>query len=263
MELLFSYKLKPIEQCAVGEKEYCWHYLSDSFFYFQLGSEKIFEYTTDFSAKYPKEFAESRYADYYFDQIFSDLLVIGRETLSPIPQHIFRYIDTFQKYDLKYRKYLTICRQDIDDLLNDYINENLFFLGGLDTGYFVNSPRLQFFHVEDKMIIQYDCTQLFNKKAKKKIWTAGKGTIILSYKDCINQLEILANSFLKDMEKQVSDADSFLKKVGIVSIHTPNLIDESRQRRQSYLKSLVEIKNGAEDTPSVDWDKIEAVLKKL
>ena len=53
---IINYQLKKVSDCDMrdesGKMKACWFYLADSYYHLQLGSTKIYEYTTEVIKKF-------------------------------------------------------------------------------------------------------------------------------------------------------------------------------------------------------------------
>ncbi len=274
------YHLKKVHDCQMTSVS--WFWLTDSYYYLQLGKERIYEYS-DRAVR--KDKMKSHFLDYYFIRFLEDIFDVLIETIQPMPKEIYQIFDTDKKFDKlselltlwyygnrKSKKYLEPPKEK--ETIYNCLGKDFLWNGCLDSSFISGSILCRFVHVEDKFYIHYDCSK------QKKIWTAGKNIFELPYKEFIFQIETLIEDFFLDMDKQVADAiaihnedeyswnnlmEAYKKKFPEQFIDSRKtgaeyLMEEHSRRKFLFREKLEQIKSGRPNVV-LDWKEIKEKLR--
>jgi hypothetical protein len=239
----------------------------------QLGDVKLFEYKIRFSKKY---------IGYYFSRLLEDIFEILQDIAHPMPYDLYKLIDTEEKYsnldnqlkDWYYHINLENPNpnkeRDFDLLGNKYL-----WLGQMCTSYLQIGFNTRFLHVENDLIIHYNCTVF-----EENFWTAKKGIFTIPFDDFLNEIEMLLKTFFIEMDKRVSKAIKILKPDEYSYTNLPldyikkfserapvksgpeYLIEENENRKKEFFNILKEVKENSK-VYELYWNEVREKLSKI
>jgi len=261
--MLFNFELKPPLECAGLESpetrnEYVgWFYLTYSEYYIKLGDVNLFESSPQWIEKYKPEYPSiGRFEDYQYSRQLEDLFEILPTIACPMPEDLYELVETAEKCESLFNSIINIY-SDSDDKQEDEkfenIRINLIYYGYLDSSYLRFKTNLKFFNVNGKIIVQYD---FIDDDEGCPVWSAGKGTYSLTYKEFVYEIEDLLNRFFIAMDKQVETATRIFNKD---VIKKRNLIPEYAQRKDYFYDILNKVKNNDYEN-QIDWQKLREDL---
>ena len=270
---LFNYKLKSVIDCGFpktrnGHKSVSWFWLTDSNYYLDLGDVRLFEC----SAKYiGKHHLASAFDDYYYIRQLEDLFDILPNIANAIPADLFSFIDTAEKRE--------VLRKTCDELADmsegrpdeiDVIHEFLDY-AQLDTGYLSARSECQFFHIGERLIIQYDFRAQDDDGVP--VWSATAGQLEMPYERFVDEIGNLLTRFFHDMDRQIEEAIEQLagevfydvllsrdEKKGITSSGVDYLRKEHAERKAYFFDVFHQLKNN-ELNNSLDWERVRTVMQ--
>lgn len=268
--MLFNFKLKPPLECAFpkgdeeGDRRVCWFYLTDSEYFIELGTVKLFESSSQWIEKYENEYPSAiGCVDYQYSRQLEDLFEILPTIACPIPSCLYTMIETEEKRDLLYDKITDLWIEESSDQWNEVDEKynniicNLIHYGNLDSGYLRFRSDCQFFNVDGMVIIRYN----FIDKDEDgcPVWSAGKGEYSLSYHEFVDEIEDLLNRFFAAMDKQVENAMQVFNER---ELKNSNLCQEHIQRKDYFYGVLKSMKSNAYEN-QIDWQKLREDLADL
>jgi len=267
--MLFNFVLKPPLECAFprgneeGNRHVCWFYLTDSEYYIDLGTAKLFESSLGWMEKYKNDYPSGiRFVDYQYSRQLEDLFEILPTISCPMPGSLYTLVETDEKRELLYDKIMNLWDETSSGQWNEedekYANivRNLICYGSLDSGYLRFRSECQFFNVDGEVIIQYN----FNAEDEGgcPVWSAGKGSYTLTYKEFVYEIENLLNRFFAAMDKQIETA---LQVFNESELKASNLVSEHTQRKDYFYGILNAIKNNAYEN-LIDWKNLKEDLER-
>ena len=266
--MLFNFQLKSPLECGLsidseGNRHVSWFWLTDSFYYIDLGTVRLFESSPPRCEKYQAEHHNIQFLDYQYSRQLEDLFEILPQISCPMPESLYNHIDTDEKLELLWDKVVDVLweapteemQNEIDEIFGN-LAANVINYGNLDSGHLRFRSTCKFFHVNDKIIIRYNF--LDNDEEGDPVWTAGKGVHTILYTEFVNEIESLYNRFFTAMDQQVQSAMQVFRKI---ELQNSNLMAEHADRKHYFYGVLNSIKkNGYEHL--VDWEKIQEDLDK-
>lgn len=246
----FNYSFKPLDVLIRELKEnnhINWFYLTDGCYNIEFNDVKLFEYT-DTIVKENNMISNS--LDYYVIRIVEDIFEVLLNTLNPMPEDIFEFVNTIEKR----KKIELIIEEALRNVSYEEYEKSLVLFkivspGCIDTAYLKPGFDNYFFHINDDLYIFYDC------ETEDNIWTANKGIIKVNYNDFVNEFKLFVNNFMNDMEKRIDEVCSLLKE---------DLIDlkkEHRERLSNFDDMFKKIESGY-NVEFDEWDNIIKLAKK-
>lgn len=267
--MLFNFELKPPLKCAgleseeMREKYVCWFYLTDSEYFIELGEVKLFQSSSQWIKKYQDEWPTGiEFVDYQYSRQLEDLFDILPTIACPIPSSLYTLVETDEKREILYDKIVDLWEaertdgepwNEVDEKY-DNIARNLIYYGRLDSGYLRFKTECQFFNVDGMVIIQYNFID--EDEGGCPVWSAGKGSYTLTYKEFVYEIEDLLNRFFIAMDSQIEIA---MQLFNDRSLKESNLISEHTRRKDYFYGILNKIKNNVYEN-QIDWQRLEVDL---
>jgi hypothetical protein len=276
---LFNFALKPAARCVFpdarqGKRRVSWFWLTDCHYFIDLGQARLFESSREAQIRYGMD---SPYDDYYYVRQLEDLFDALPGISCPIPDDLFRLVDSGAKHDALSGK----CKAWLDDIdFPDEERESAFdalcqltSYGVLDTGYLRFKSFCAFHHIGRTIRIIYDFRDADEEGIP--VWSAGAGSHELPYQDFLGEIEDMLARFFAAMDRQVADVVSLLpdeigyeliaardEKKGIVKTGAEYLLEEREQRRKFFWDILERMKNGG-ILQAIDWDGVRKAVHYL
>jgi hypothetical protein len=211
---IFNFDLMSLEKCPLsvknGEKYAVLSTISYCNYYFSLGDVKLFEFSEAWKKKYPQY--AMNFENEFFETVMSSFYEILFDMYYGMPEEIFKYIDTAEKFEkLERKRELLFHAISGTSDENDGILESLwklFCFATLDTWFLKYKSRCAFFHVGDQMIIQYD----FRDKDEDGdiVWSAGAGTYVLPFYEFEKEFENFLTRYFHEMEKRITHIEELI-----------------------------------------------------
>ncbi len=275
---IFQFTLKPPEQCAFpGGNPFriSWFYLTDSWYYLDLGDTRLFESSPEQIRKYPGE----RYLDYYYIRWLEDFFDILPQVLSPIPADLYALISDEQNacrlkncMDSFFDRYET-PEGDIPEKVWDIYEDcsKLLYYGQLDTGFLRFKSFCRFCRLEEEIVLQYDFRD--RDKEGDPVWSAEAGEYRIGYEEFLAQITAMLDSFFRSMDTQIAQAVEMVRNhpgiyaasKGQQNFYEPDAIaaflrEEHNQRKDFFSTRLAAAQSGK--ASSVSWEQVRNALER-
>ena len=269
---MFHFQLKAPKNCMMNiepnGKGLCWFFLTDSYFYIELGTTRLFQNFEKTSSQYSDT---PPYLDYYYIRFLEDLFDILPDIAVGIPKDLYSSIDNFDKKRVMQVKYNTLIGDEEEDIVSEdmvyFPLGNLLDYGRLDTSFLRYNSSCYFYHVEDTMIIHYDFEDV--DEEGNPVWSAKTGVYELKYKDFLLQIEDVLNRFFISMADQIEalkvsiqNGDTHFSEINDPYPVLEKIEEEHNQRKKYFFNILENIKN-CNIEKEIDWEKIRLALKAI
>jgi len=249
---LFQFKLKLPHLCVVSENEkdgrwINWHALTIGEHFIKLGRVKLFEFSPQHMVKYNEP---SKYLTEQYIGFFNDILNVLPCLSCPMPEDLYRLVDTKGKIEVLWEK---IWRYG-DNRIIEKLRLNLIAYGGLETLSWNGGSHLQFFRVHDNVNFHYDLT--CKDETNIPEWTADKGIYTLAYETFLSEVECLLNRFFLEMEKQLTlTSKTFTQQ----ELKRANLTATHAEKKKYFYDIWDNVKQGKYEN-SIDWQQVRTDL---
>lgn len=254
MSNLFDFKFSPVQNpLKIGY--YHWFWLTDGFYWMNVGSQRLFEFS-DVVIRYwdmEIESDEQKCMDYQVVRFWEDMLEILPTIIQPVPKAVHKlFLQSHENYQENLNKWLDYV--EVEENSGRYKEYELlcsvpFFMNGysLSTAHLSSSPFVCFWRYQengkDKIWIGWDFTQTITDKNNHQeipIWSATKGFFEIDYQDFMNEFQKFNDEFLNKMQERIDD---ILSSETLKSFYADNfdfsiLQNEQNERKKSLLKTL-------------------------
>ena len=264
---LFNFSLRELREIAPwGNNRLSWFGLTDGFYYMQVGSQKLFESSSEILNLWKQENPQNGfiqpYVDYPIVRLYEDLLDILPSVLEAIPEQQQKLIASFENEHSWWNSIQTnfeIIDDNNEDWLDAYYKAIDWWSGRhLSTMHLQHSPKIVMWRYEDAISIRWDNTHAVENNIA--VWSAVKGQIELSVEEFLSQVNMFHNQFMAEMQLRVQ-AIKHNNPIPSVNIDIPRLLEEQKEREQSLDNVL------NRPYQATDWQKVtecnQTVLKPL
>jgi len=266
--ILIKHKLKKIEEIIPwgNEKDgyyLHWFGLTDSYYWISISQIELFRYSDEFLAKQHLK-NEPPYVDYQFARIMDDFLSIFNKVVVPIPDRVFNYIDSldkFKEFQLALKLWLNEKWNEEDDQYDEiYIPASEWIYDRrLDSGYLIGGPDIYFFYNSGKIFIRWDCS--YETEDGVKMWNEPRGEFVLDYNEFVIEILNSFDEFWSVMDARIDEVISRWKKPNI-HIDKELLIKNHDDQKRAY-KSSINYSLSSLNKSEYDWDEIEKSIKSI
>ena len=238
---IFNFELEEMLESQIysddGRFGILWFYLASCSYHIDLGDVKLYELPEKYVKKYK---LKSPYYNEFFIDVLEDIFVALETTAQPMPEEMFRHIDSEEKQKMLYKKisskYDKLWRRAEKDMKlsggslemkdgqiilsekylkmeEEYniLGDRFIWIGRISNPHIYKPVWLCFFHVEEKMHIRYNFLGKV-KEEKNRLWTATKGEYVVGYDEFLNDFETALKKFFKDMGKRVLEAVEYFSE---------------------------------------------------
>lgn len=259
---LINHQLKKVEDITPwgnGKDGFYMHWfgLTDSYYWIKLSQTELLRYSDEFLKKHSLD-NKLPYVDYQFARIHDDFLSIFDKIVTPIPEQVFKHIETLDKF----KEYLSALNFWLDESWDETDEQyDLIYLPTrewvydrrLDSGYLIGAPDIYFFSCYDKVYIRWDCS--YKDESGIKMWKETGGEYVLGYKEFIEEIRNSFEQFWYDMDERIEEIST---KLPIPNIHIEieKLIKNHNEQKRAYI-SCINYSLSNLNKPQIEWDKVE------
>lgn len=264
---LFDFEFKDL-QTSITESGLIWYWLTDSFFWLNVGDNTLFQLSDEVLAIWEKSgyplrthFSE-KCMRYPLVRFWEDMINIIPTVIEAVPTEFHNLfmqpLDVIASYSEKWEEYSRQQEQKIIYKKHGLSFNKPFFFDNhmLNTWYIADSPNLHFWRYKDDMWFAWDFTGHFeiDEDTQKQInvWTAKKGTYHLPFAEFMQEFENFNNRVISEMEIRIS---TILDSIELQKLYPDNYdfdnLKQDHERRKHTLEN--EIKNYSSP---FDWDEL-------
>lgn len=268
---LFNFKLHSLQETLPFGTEQdgyslSWYGLTDGYFWFEVGSQCLLEYSKDASKEHPELSASLPYVDYYLAWLYQDLDEVLLYALSHIPADIFQRIATLEtmfnflsKQETWWQNSPEEETDEVSSNWNTYLLASFLSHRKLDLGYLLANPDVWFFRIKDEIIIRWKSDQKL--ETGTNLWESTQGEYRISIRQFTEEVIDFFDRLHQQMSYKVEQACQgwpFPK----VKIDLELLKKEHFQHR---LPEFEQIKSRARSQQSnqENWEEIRASIEMI
>ena len=231
------------------EKHLHWYGLTDGLLWINAGDSVIYEYAEPHADSLG---IQIKYNDYQLSRFIEDILELSSVISEPIPELLYNVTEDLDE-DLESWKANYIDKSD--DEFDKFYDElfipmsEWFYDRFLSSSHLVCGPSIGFFRCGEKLKIIWDSNRL---EDGSEMWKYPRGYYEADYQNFVSEISRFLNSFMLDMDAQVSDVVS--NGISGVYVDADGLIRENEQRKETFEQQMRKMSSdGKQET---DWDRI-------
>lgn len=212
---LFDFKLRPLTEVkpwgGPDSPSLSWFGLTDGHYCIRVGAHTLFEYSAEFIARVRAEEPDrpiAEWVDYYVVRPYEDLFEILPAALTPVPEPLWRQIETCSDQRAWLARLSAWCQAiDDEDPELDGKHDLLDAAWGwfrnrrLDGMYLQGSPTAYFFRFQDEIIIRWDNSRCVRDGVYW--WSAVEGEMRMSVSDFQSEVQSFHDRLMQAMEVRI------------------------------------------------------------
>ena len=256
--MLFNFELRPLKD--IDDPALQWYWLTDGWYWLNVGADELFRYTDRMLATYPPEVIGKvlPYVDYYVVELWEDIQVILPDVLEPIPASVLKYYQPGADAEELQEKASNSISEDTKPgraELELYFNATGWFGNrALDRGYLIDGQQIWFWTDGIDLTITWDGHDAGEEIGFPR-WTTLQGKFSMPLQAFIDDLRAFDRRLMVAMEDRIH--------VLRTDIPFPHLSLDSFSLEEEQRIRIHEMENAfekARQKPPTDWDKvIEAI----
>lgn len=262
---LFEFKLKELVDVMPwgdeNQKRLHWFGLTDGYFYMNVDSEILFHSTDEilehWKSEQPEFAPKSNFVDYQVVRPYEDLLQILPDVLQPIPDDIFKHIETYEhqaKFENRMQNYWDLLDDDAEPSDEYYDATEWLGLRHLSTLHLNQGPDIWFLLNDSQLIVRWDNEGKLENGIP--LWSSMSGEIRMQLDKFIIEVKYFHDRLMRDMEKRI-DLICNNNPIPDIKIDLKGLVKEHQERKLSLKKAL-------EQKPTVkNWDVVQNAIKEF
>ncbi len=263
----FDFKFKDLE-ISITESGLVWYWLTDSFFWLNVGDEKLFQFSDEVLKIWSKSgyplptYSFEKCMSYPLIRLWEDTINILPTIMEPVPIEFHKLFmqpfDIIDSYSEKWEAYSRLQEQKIRYSKHGLPFNKPFFFDNhiLNTWYIVGDPNLHFWRYKDDMWFTWDFTNHFeideNTQQQVNVWAATKGTYHLPFDEFMREFNSFNNRVISEMKIRINTIlnSTELQKLYPENYDFDNLIQDHEKRKNTLERA---IKNYSSP---FDWEEL-------
>lgn len=264
---IFDFEFKDLKT-SITESGLIWYWLTDSFFYLNVGEDTLFQFSdevlkiwTKNGQPLPKD-AYEKCMSYPLARLWEDMINIFPTIIESVPIEFHKLflqpIDAITSYSEKWENYSRLKEQEIKHKKHGLPFSKPFFFDNhiLNTLYIADSPTLYFWRYEEDMWLAWDSNDHFkldeDTQQQVNVWAVKKGVYSLPFVQFMEEFESFNSRVIEEMGVRI---DTILNSLELQKLYPDNYnFDYLRQDHEKRRHTLEkEINNYSSP---FDWDEL-------
>lgn len=264
---LLDFEFKDLETSITGSG-LIWYFLTDSFFWLNVGDDTLFEFTDEVIETWAKngrptpDYSYEKCMSYPLVRLWEDMIKILPTIMEPVPIEFHKLfmlpLDVIASYPEKWEEYSQLQEQKIKYKKHGLPFNKPFFFDNhmLNTWYIADSPSLHFWRYKDDMWFTWDFTGHFeidkDTQQRVNVWTATKGTYHLPFDEFMREFNNFNHRMVTEMGIRIN---TILNSTELQKLYPDNYDFDNLRQDHERRKQTLEQKIKNYSSP-FDWEEL-------